>query len=184
MVFFICVVSTTLLADICDNIENLEKLTADYLDTIKNLSSTLKTTPNTRMVNLDVNNVEAIASASNVLATKCKSNGYLDEDKEAKNIFSKIKEEDTNLQKMGNFDNGALNTARINAIAKSNGLMGLLLNFDKDGVDKEKDDSDEDPDDDDVDADDSLDEDAAPPDDDDLDDSEVGDDSLEEDDEE
>ena len=148
MVFLTFEVYTTLLAEVCDNIENLEKLTADYLDTIKNLSSTLRTTPNTRMVKLDVNNVEAITSAANVLATKCKNSGYLDEDEEAKNILDKIKEEDTNLQKMGNFDNGALNTARINAIAKSNGLMGLLLNFDKDGEDKAKDnDDEEDPDD-------------------------------------
>lgn len=149
---------------VCDSVNgNIKQLGLDYLNATKNLSNTLMTTANVSVsVKPDVKKAEDLQKEISSLETSCKS-GKSDEDEiieAAFKIAEEAKEPDLVLQKMGIFENVALNTARINAIDKSNKLIGSLLMLNGNSVvgakdddsnrqDDSEDDSEEDADDDD-----------------------------------
>lgn len=129
---------------VCDSVNgNIKQLGVDYLNATKNLSNTLMTTANVSVsVKPDVKKAEDLQKEISSLETSCKS-GKSDEDEiieAASKIAEEAKEPDLVLQKMGIFENVALNTARINAIDKSNKLIGSLLMLNGNSVVGAKDD--------------------------------------------
>ncbi len=131
VILFLCSSSTSWSAEHYEKRKGgLQKLAADYLDAMKTLSNTLMTTPGvTPKVKPDIIKAEKLNKATNILMTKYKGD-KLGEDKASKiikTILCGVRGLDKDLQKMGTFDNGALNTARINAVQRSNRLMAMLL---------------------------------------------------------
>ena len=116
--FFITILGlANLFADsVCDSVNgNIKQLGVDYLNATKNLSNTLMTTANVSVsVKPDVKKAETLQKEIGSLETSCKS-GKSDEDEiieAASKIAEEAKEPDLVLQKMGTFNNVALNTAR------------------------------------------------------------------------
>lgn len=149
---------------VCKNLNgDLEKSASTYHDCMKSLSDTLMTTPNvTTKINPDINKVQKVKKEISNLVRGCKNDDGDEDDisQKIKDVLSKIKELDLDLQKMGTFDNGVVNTARISAIEKSNNLIAVLQNSIGDDAEKKEDDEDgeenyEDAKDDDEDSDDS-----------------------------
>ena len=142
VILFLCCLSTSWATGHCDGLNgDLKKLASDYLDAMKSLSNTLMTTPNiTPNVKPDISKVQKAVDATNTLMVKCKKDD-LDKhnaSQSIKSILHKVSALDKDLQKMGTFDNGALNTARINAVEKSNAFMASLLWVHEEGTAKTK----------------------------------------------
>ncbi len=112
---------------------------------MKTLSDTLMTTANvTTKINPDISKAQKFKKEISDLVKGCKDSDG-DEDDMSEKIeapLAEIKELDVDLQKMGTFENGLVNTARISAIEKSNSLIALLQNSVGDDFAK-KDDADE-----------------------------------------
>ena len=147
-------------ASVCKNLNgDLEKLASTYHDSMKTLSDTLMTTANvTTKINPDINKAQKVKKEISDLVKGCKDakDADVDEDdicEKIEAVLAEIKELDADLQKMGTFDNGVVNTVRISAIEKSNSLIAVLQNSIGDNsAKKDADDDAEDDDDDDKDA--------------------------------
>lgn len=122
-------------ASVCKNLNgDLEKLASTYHDSMKTLSDTLMTTANvTTKINPDINKAQKVKKEISDLVKGCKDakDADVDEDdicEKIEAVLAEIKELDADLQKMGTFDNGVVNTVRISAIEKSNSLIAVLQN--------------------------------------------------------
>lgn len=140
-------------ATVCESLNSdLEKLASTYYDCAKTLSDTLMTSANvTTKINPDISKAKNVQKGISDLVNACKGDDNEEDELSQKieDVLSEIKELDADLQKMGTFDNVAVNTARINAIQKSNGLIASLQNSvgdstNGDNVEKKEDDEEDD----------------------------------------
>ena len=136
---------------ICEGInKDLALLAKSYSESVKTFSNTLMTTANVSIATKpDVKNAESIRDKVSALVSSCKK-GDANEN-ELPDAISEIlelsKKQDLDFQKMGIFENVALNSARINSVIESNKLIGALLrleaNGDDPGEDEEEDGNDD-----------------------------------------
>jgi hypothetical protein len=140
-------------ASLCENFNSdLKKLASTYYDRMKTLSDTLMTSANvTTKINPDISEAKNVQKGISDLVNGCKGDDNEEDELSQKieDVLSEVKELDADLQKMGTFDNLAVNTARINAIEKSNKLIASLQDSvgdsnNGDNVEKKEDDEDED----------------------------------------
>lgn len=137
--------------NVCEgDVYDLKQLGLEYEKAVKTLSNTLMTTVNASVsVKPDVKKAKDVQKKIHDLVSVCKKNNVNEDDLTIKavDILKEVKKADLDLQKMGTFENIALNTARINAIDKSNKLIGVLLGIGADDaqVDEEEDYKDDEP---------------------------------------